>query len=258
MRLRALIADDEPLARERLRYLLSRDTDIEIGAECRTGKEVIAALRGSPFDVLFLDIEMPGRGGLEVIDQIGVANMPITVFVTAHNKYAIQAFEVNALDYLTKPVESDRLQNTLVRIRERILSRTALNTQHQWMSALAGLEQLLASRAAYASRILVPNGSGKESVINVDEIDWIEAADYYACLHVGQKRYMLRQTIKDLVQTLDPTKFVRIHRCAIVHVGRVSEILREGRTDGSVILANGQRLRMSKAGWQALLAMHNR
>jgi two-component system LytT family response regulator len=258
MRLRALIADDEPLARERLRYLLSRDTEVEIGAECRTGKEVIAALKGSQFDVVFLDIQMPGRGGFEVIDQVGAANMPITVFVTAYNTYAIQAFEVNALDYLTKPVEQDRIQNTLVRIRERIMSRTALNTQHNWMSSLAGLEQLLAPRAAYPSRILVPNGNGKESVVNVDEIDWIEAADYYACLHVGQKRYMLRQTIKDLAQTLDPTKFVRIHRCAIVNVGCISEILREGRTDGSVILASGHRLRMSKPGWQALLAMHNR
>jgi two-component system LytT family response regulator len=258
MRLRAVIADDEPLARERLKYLLGREDDIEIGAECRTGKEAIAALKETRFDVLFLDIQMPGRGGFEVIDQVGVANMPITVFVTAHNKYAIQAFEVNALDYLTKPIELNRLQNTLIRIRERVLSRAALSTQNQWMSTLAALEDLLSPRTSYPARILVPNGTGKESVVNVEEIDWIEAADYYACLHVAQKRYMLRQSIKDLARTLDPAKFVRIHRGAIVNVGRVREILREGRTDGSVVLAEGQRLRMSKAGWLALIALHRR
>jgi len=258
MKLRAFIADDEPLARERLRYLLGRDPDIEIGAECRNGKEVISALRSSTFDVLFLDIQMPGRGGFDVIDQVGAANMPLTVFVTAHNKYAIQAFEVNALDYLTKPIEPNRLQNTLIRVRERASSRTLLTTQQQWMSALAALEQPLAPQTTYPSRILVPNGSGREFLINVEEIDWIEAADYYACLHVGQKRYMLRQSIKDLAQSLDPSKFVRIHRCAIVNVGRISEILREGRTEGSVILTDGRALRMSKSGWQTLLALHGR
>src|SRR6185437_10339649 len=113
MTLRALIADDEPLARERLRHLLSRESDIEIDAECRTGKGVIAKLRESAFDVLFLDIQMPGHGGFEVIEELGIENMPVTVFVTAHNQYAIQAFEVSALDYLTKPVEADRLKGTL-------------------------------------------------------------------------------------------------------------------------------------------------
>lgn len=258
MTLRALIADDEPLARERLRHLLSKESDIEIDAECRTGKEVIAKLRESAFDVLFLDIQMPGRGGFEVIEELGIDNMPATVFVSAHNQYAIRAFEVSALDYLTKPVEADRLKRTLSRIREKIASRNALSTQKQWEAALAGLQQLLTSQVEYPSRILVPNGSGKDSIIPLENIDWIEAADYYACLHVGSKSYMLRATIKDLATTLDPRIFVRIHRSVIVNVARVSEILREGRSEGAVVLSDGRRLRMSNAGWQNLLAVHRR
>lgn len=258
MNLRTLIADDEQLARERLHYLLASETDVRIHAECRTGKEVIEKLNESTFDVLFLDIQMPGRGGFDVIEQVGVEKMPFTIFVTAHNQYAIQAFEVNALDYLTKPVEPERLRATLTRVRERVAARAALNFQGEWKSAVLNLEHLLTSKTDYPSRLLVPNGSSKESVIQVEKIDWIEAADYYACLHVGPKSYMLRETIKELAATLDPRIFVRIHRSVIVNVGRISEILREGRSEGSVILSNGCHLRMSKIGWRNLLAVHHR
>jgi two-component system LytT family response regulator len=258
MTLRTLIADDEQLARERLRYLLANDTDVRVDAECRTGKEVVEKLKESTFDVLFLDIQMPGRSGFDVIEQVGVENMPITVFVTAHTQYAIKAFEVSALDYLTKPLELDRLRATLARVRERMAARSALNSCEKWMSAVLNLEHLLISKTEYPSRLLVPNGTSKDSVVQVEDIDWIEAADYYACLHVGPKSYMLRETIKELASTLDPKTFVRIHRSVIVNVGKVSEILREGRSEGSVILSDGRRLRMSKVGWQNLLAVHNR
>lgn len=254
MRLRTLIADDEPLARERLRHLLSNDSDVSITSECRNGKEVIAALNHSTFDVLFLDIQMPGQGGFEVMHQLKAENRPAAVFVTAHNHYAVQAFEVNALDYLTKPIELPRLQATLARVKDRIASRSSLNDPQQWKSVLTDLEQLLSSRSEYPKRILVPNGS-KDIFVAVDDIDWIEAADYYACLHVGPKRHMIRETIKDLAQTLDPRKFVRIHRSAIVNASKVSEVIREGRGEGAVVLVNGERLRMSKVGWQSLLAI---
>ena len=128
MKLKALIADDEPLARERLRLLLSHDDEIEVAGECRNGREVVAALREMSIDVLFLDIQMPATGGFEVIEQIGPLRMPMTVFVSAHNHYAVKAFEVQALDYLTKPVEPERLEETLARVRERIASKTALMT----------------------------------------------------------------------------------------------------------------------------------
>jgi two-component system LytT family response regulator len=254
MKLKALIADDEPLARERLRLLLANDDEIEVAGECRNGREVVAAIRETKIDVLFLDIQMPGRGGFEVIEQIGTGQMPVTVFVTAHDQYAIQAFEVNALDYLTKPVELERMRATLVRVKERIASQAALITQQQLKSVLTSLEKASLLRKEYPKRLLVHNGT-KDSLINVNDIEWIEAADYYSCLHIGTKTFLLRETIKRLADTLDAGKFVRIHRSIIVNIDQVSEILREGQSEGSVTLLNGQRLRMSKVGWQNLLAV---
>ena len=253
MKLKALIADDEPLARERLRFLLSADDEITIAGECRNGREVISALRENRYDVLFLDIQMPGGSGIEIVEQIGPANMPVTVFVTAHNHYAVKAFEVHALDYLTKPVEPERLKAALARIKERIALQAALLTQEQLKAVLESLKDRDAAQPEYLRRLVVPNGA-KDSFVNVDEIDWVEAADYYSCLHVGGRKLMLRETIKQLAGTLDPRKFVRVHRCAIVNVDRVREILREGRNEGWVLLASGNRVKMSKAGWQNLLA----
>ncbi len=257
MKLRALIADDEPLARERIRYLLSPDEEIEIVGECRNGREVIDALRDASVDLLFLDIQMPGRGGFEVIEQIGAEKMPVTVFVTAHSHYAIQAFEVHALDYLTKPIEAERLRATVRRVKERVAASRALAAQEQLKSILVSLERSAPLRREYPERLLVPNGT-KDSFVTVSDIDWIEAADYYASLHVGSKSFMLREAIKQLANTLDPEKFVRIHRSVIVNVTRVREIVREGRGEGAVILEGGQRLRMSKAGWHALIALSRR
>ena len=257
MKLRALIADDEPLARERLRFLLAGDEDLEIAGECRNGREVVAALKEHPCDVLFLDIQMPGGSGFDIVEQLGSARMPVTVFVTAHHHYALKAFDAQALDYLTKPVEPERLKATLERVKERVRSQNALQAQEQFKSLLATLTEGPRARKEYPVRLIVPNGQ-KDSFINVDEIEWIEAADYYACLHVGSKTLMLRETIKQLAETLDPRKFVRVHRSAIVNIAQVRDILRGGRSEGWVQLAGGHRLRMSKAGWDALLAATRR
>lgn len=253
MKLKALIADDEPLARERLRLLLSGDEDLEVIDECRNGREVIAALREKSVDVLFLDIQMPGRGGFDVIEQVGVARMPVTVFVTAHNHFALKAFEVHALDYLTKPIEPERLQAALVRVKERIASNSALAAQEQLKSLLDTIPSTSRSERTYPKRLLVHNGT-KNVLVPVEEIEWIEAADYYSSLHVGQKQYLLREPIKQLASTLDPDRFVRVHRSAIVNIACVREIIREGRSEGAVVLHSGQHIRMSKVGWQALLA----
>ncbi len=254
MRLRTVIADDEHLARKLLRDLLSTDGSIEVTAECRNGRELVALLKSEPVDLLFLDIQMPGGTGLEVVEQIGAARMPPTVFVTAHDEYAVRAFEIHALDYLTKPIEPHRLKVTLEHVRERIASKAALVTQAQMQAALSNFGRVDAPAETYAKRLLVPDGA-QEAVIPVADIDWIEAADYYSCLHVGTKTYMLHQTTKQLADSLDPSRFVRIHRSTIVNIDRVKQILREGRTEFWVTLANGQKLRMSKAGWQGLLAV---
>ncbi len=252
MKLSALIADDEPLARERLRLLLADDEDVDVAGECRNGREVVEALKQKHLDVLFLDIEMPGSSGFEVVEQVGAAHMPITVFVTAHNHYALKAFDVHALDYLTKPVEPERLRSALVRVKERIAAHAALMTQEQLKSMLAALGTGSAKRKEYPQRLVVPNAA-KDSFVNVDEIEWIEAADYYSCIHAGARNLMLRETIKQLAETLDPRKFVRVHRSTIVNIDQVREILREGRSEGWVHLSSGRKLKMSKAGWQALL-----
>jgi len=161
---------------------------------------------------------------------------------------------VEALDYLMKPLEPERLQTTLRRVRERLAAHAAPMTQEQLKSALSVLSDASAGREKRPKRILVPNGS-KDIFVAVDEIEWIEADSYYSCLHVGTKRYMLRETIKQLAATLDPATFIRVHRSAIVNINYVREILREGQNDGWVVLANGQRLKMSKPGWQSLLAV---
>lgn len=252
MRLKAIIADDEVLAREGLRLLLSEDSEIEIVAECANGRETVAALKVQQADVLFLDIQMPGTDGFEVIEQAGDSHLPVIVFVTAHNEYAIKAFEVEALDYLTKPVELERLRQTLRRVKERVAADAAPMTQEQLKSTLAALTTGPVVQEKHPKRILVPNGA-KDIFVTVDEIEWIEADSYYSCLHVGPKRYMLRETIKQLASTLDPKTFVRVHRSAIVNINHVREILREGQNEGWLLLANGQRLKMSKTGWQSLL-----
>jgi two-component system, LytTR family, response regulator len=254
MKLKALIADDEPLARERLRFLLAGEDEIEIAGECRNGRELITALGEKSPDVLFLDIQMPGPGAFDVIEQIGAANMPVTVFVTAHNHYALKAFEVHALDYLTKPIEPERLHQTLARVKERVASKSALAAQEQLQSLFESMRAAPSPRSkTYPRRLLVRNGT-KDVLVSLDEVEWIEAADYYSCLHVGSRSYLLREPIKQLAGTLDPGKFVRVHRSAIVNIAQVREIVREGRSEGAVVLRSGQRLKMSKVGWQALLA----
>jgi two-component system LytT family response regulator len=236
MKLQALIADDEPLARERLRFLLAAEEEIEIAGECRNGKEVVAALKERPYDVLFLDIQMQGGNGFAAIEELGLARMTVTVFVTGQ-----------------KPVDRERLKATLERVKEKITSQNAVAAQEQFKLLLSALRDGVREKKEYLKRIVVPNGT-KDSVVNVDDIEWIEAADYYSCLHVGSKSLMLRETIKQLAETLDPGKFVRVHRSAIVNLGQVREILRGGRSEGWVLLANGRRLKMSKVGWEALLA----
>ncbi|HKO20177.1 MAG TPA: LytTR family DNA-binding domain-containing protein [Acidobacteriaceae bacterium] len=253
MNLRTLIADDEPLARERLRHLLAAHPEVEIVAECRNGREAVAALKAHPIDLAFLDIQMPGNSGFEVLREIGPAHMPLTVFVTAYNSYAVQAFEVHAIDYLTKPVEPERLAAALAHVQNQLDAKTALTVQVQLKHLLENFPQQPAERKQFPQRILVPDRA-KDSFVVVNEIEWIEAADYYVQLHVGSKTLALRQSIKQLAGSLDPKRFVRVHRSAIVNVSYVREILRDGHTDGWVVLSTGQRLRMSKAGWQNLLA----
>ena len=248
MTLRTIIVDDEPLARDLLRALLAEHDDIQVVAQCQDGQEAIFCLQTEPVDLLFLDVQMPEMGGFDVVERVGVRQLPPTVFVTAYHEHAVKAFDIHAVDYLTKPVDAERLALALERVREKIAAKVALLTQEQLTAVLNGLQNNGSN--LYTSRFLVKDGE-KEIFLPVEKIDWIEAAEYYCCLHANGHRYMLRETITELDKNLDPQRFIRIHRSAIVSLDRIREIYREG-PDGSVVLTNGQKLRMSRAGRQKL------
>ncbi len=254
MTLKTVVADDEPLARKRLRQLLTVDPEIEIVEECRNGEEVVSVLKSKSVDLLFLDIQMPGSTGFEVIEAVGVAQMPLTVFVTAYNDYAVKAFDVHALDYLIKPISPARLLTAVARVKERLAASSALSVQAQLNGLLQNINHSALALQAYPERLLIPSGA-EDTFVAVNEIEWIEAADDYACIHVGSRTYMLRETIRQLAASLDPKRFVRIHRSSIVNVNHVRKILREGRAEGWLLLSNGQRIKMSKVGWQSLLSI---
>ncbi len=251
MTLRTVLVDDEPLALDLLRVLLAAHQDIQIVAECENGREAIACLQSNPVDLLFLDVQMPKIDGFGVVEHVGLQHLPPTIFVTAYHEYAVRAFDVHAVDYLTKPVEAPRLQMALERVRRKIEAETALLTREQLTALLNGLRTGEESKP-YTSRFLVKDGE-KEILLSVEKIDWIEAADYYCCLHVGGRSYMLRESIADLSGELDPHRFVRIHRSSVVNLDRIREIYRDGQGEGTVVLTTGPTLRMSRSGRQKLM-----
>ena len=254
MTLRALIVDDEPLARDLLGLLLADHEDIQVVARCQNGREAISYLQSEPVDLLFLDVQMPNIDGFDVVEQVGLRHLPPTIFVTAYHEHAVRAFEIHAVDYLTKPVDAERLRVAVERVREKMAARVALMTQEQLTAMLNGLRNSTEESRSYPSRFLVKDGE-KEILVPVEKIDWIEAASYYSCLHTNGRRYMLRETITDLSNKLNPKQFARIHRSSIVNLDRIHEIYREGQGDGSIVLVDGQKLKMSKVGRQKLVEL---
>ncbi len=251
MTLRTVLVDDEPLARERIRLLLREEPDIDVIAECRNGNEAIAYLEEHEVDLLLLDVQMPGFSGLQVVEEVGLLRLPAIVFVTAFEEHAVRAFDLQAVDYLTKPVHSQRLSQALDRVRDRIAARQALLTHSQFSALIKELRTRDHKRTSYPSRLLVRDGT-KDNLVDVDSIVWIEACDYYSGLHVAKQTLLIRQTISALNQKLDPATFLRIHRSTIVNLKFVQEIHREGPKQGTVILKDGQQLQMSKLGRQNL------
>jgi two-component system, LytTR family, response regulator len=179
--------------------------------------------------------------------------MPITVFVTAHNEHAVNAFEVHAPDYLVKPIERKRLEQTLARVKETVQLEEALAARQQVSSAVEALRQL-ASQPERPQRFLTRSGN-TASVVAVNDIEWIEAADYYVCLHVAGKRHLLQESVRARETKLDPQKFIRLHRSAIVNLDHVREIHRDGQAEGWVLLSTGVRVRLNRNGWRKLIAV---
>ena len=231
MPLRVVIADDEPGARELLRDYLSRESEIEIVAECADGKSALAAIRKMAPDLVFLDIQMPELNGLEVIRQLSPANIPVVIFVTAYNQYAIEAFNVSAADYLLKPFDQSRFQKALWTGREKVIQRKRNSEVVKWASETEGVAK---------DRIAV-RSSGKIILIEFRLIDWIKGAGNYAELHVGEEVHLLRQTLNSLQQKL-PEEFARISRTHIVNMTSIRELKAKSHGDCTITLLDGTEL----------------
>jgi two-component system LytT family response regulator len=235
--LRVLIVDDEPLARQLVRMHLADDPDVVLVGECSGAEAVLEVARASP-DILFLDVQMPEVDGFELLAALPAADRPIVVFVTAYDRYAVRAFEVRALDYLLKPLDKARFAQALAHAKAQARARRHGELDERLMA-------LLRDRSRHVRRFLVRNREAT-LVVNAAEIDWIEAADYYASLHVGGKCHLLRETLAELETRLDPERFFRVHRSAIVNLERVREIHPLFRGDSELLLVDGTRVRLSR------------
>jgi two-component system LytT family response regulator len=226
-KIRALIVDDEPLARSNLKVLLREDPDIESIAECGSGTEAAAQIRATRPDLVFLDVQMPECGGFEVLELLKAdEKLPVIVFVTAYDEYALRAFDAGALDYLLKPFDDARFRLAMQRAKQKIAVHAALD-------------------ATETPRLTV-RSAGQVVYVQVPDIDWVEAADYYACLHVGTKSHLLRQSMADLEKELNPRIFCRIHRSTIVNLRRVQALKVDDAGEYEVLLEGGQKLRLSR------------
>lgn len=241
MPLTALIVDDEPLAREGLHLLLSEDGEFSAIYEAKNGREAVELIHTCQPDLVFLDIQMPEGDGLSVIRQIGPDRMPTVVFVTAHDQYAIQAFEMNALDYLLKPVTAARFQQTLQRSKMRLQSQPSNDANHQIIQLL----ETLAAPSRYIKRMAV-RSAGKTIFVEVEEIDWIEAAENYVQLHTARSTHLLHVAMNTLEKSLDPGLFLRIHRSFIVNTRRIKELQPATHGEFFVTLQGGVRLQSSR------------
>ncbi len=238
MTLRTLIVDDEPLARERLRTLLAAEPDVVLAGECGNGREAADAIRRHGPDLVFLDVQMPGWNGFEVIREVGVARMPAVVFVTAYDEYALGAFDVHAVDYLLKPFDAARFREALRRARARAVGGDGAGR----MAALVGDGSPPPGRA---ERLAVKSAGGI-SFVRVDELDYAEACGNYVRLHCGAARHLIRETMSALEARLDPTRFARVHRSALVNLERVKELHPLFHGDWEIVLAGGARLTLTR------------
>jgi len=241
MTLRIIIVDDEPLARERIRTMLEPEKDCQIVAECGNGPDAVEAIRKHSPDLVFLDVQMPGMDGFEVLRSLKGGTLPLVIFVTAYDQHALKAFEVHALDYLLKPFKQTRFKETLARARETLALR-------QTDAATRNLLQMLGRAQPapeYLTRIPVPAGD-RIVLIKTSEIEYIEAAGNYAILHVGKESHILRETLTSLEGKLDPKKFLRINRSTIVSLDQIREFRPLFEGEHAVLLRNGKQFTLTR------------
>ncbi len=241
MKIRTLIVDDEPLARQRIRTLLADEKGIELVGECANGREAVAAVRELCPDLVFLDVQMPLLDGFGVLEALSTERLPAVVFVTAYDRYAVRAFEAHALDYLLKPFDRSRFGQTLERARSQLKHGHQAGTNQQ-LRAL--LEELHAARRP-TDRLVVKSGT-KVTFLRLEEIDYIEAAGNYLRVHTGAEVHLLRETMARLESRLEGTRFLRIHRSTIVNLDRIRELQPSFHGDYAVILNSGAELTLSR------------
>ncbi len=239
---RVVIVDDEPLAREKLRTLLEGRAGYELVAECGDGAAAVEAIHELDPDLVFLDVEMPGLDGFGVLEALEPGREPYVVFVTAYDRYALRAFEVRALDYLLKPFHRARFEEALARVEERRRGHAA--APEEWTAIRALLDELRAERG-YAARLVVRTGQ-KITFVATADVDWIEADGNYARLHAGKRDYLLRETMKNVEARLDPRRFLRIHRSAIVNLDRIASVEPYFHGEYIVTLTDGHRITASR------------
>src|SRR6476660_1224921 len=240
-KIRTLIVDDEPLARERLAGLLSNEADMEVVAQCRDGEEAVTAIVDYTPDLVFLDVQMPQMDGFEVIEAVGPERMPLVIFVTAYDQHALRAFQVRALDYLLKPFDRERFAGALQRARKQIEREETGDLGRRLLALVKDLRK----DQPRAERLVVKSG-GRLFFLRADEIDWVEAAGNYVRLHVGTTSHLLRETMNAIEGRLDPEKFFRIHRSRIVNMERIQELQPWLNGEYDVVLRTGTRLTLSR------------
>jgi two-component system LytT family response regulator len=241
MPITTLVADDQPMARERLLALLAQEDDVTVVATAATGSDAVAAIRTHAPDLVFLDMQMPELDGLGVIEAIGTDRMPATIFVTAFDDYAIQAFEVHALDYLLKPFGRHRFEKALARARLHLQRSRA----HAVTEQFEALVKNLRAPSPVRNRIVVRTG-GRIAFVDVDQIDWVEAEGNYVRLHIGAESHLIRDTMTGMLGRLNSERFFRIHRSRIVRLDRIQSLHLASGGDYDVVLHNGVRLGLSR------------
>lgn len=250
--MRVVIADDERLARQKMRTLLESEANITVIAECQDGRQTVSAISCLHPDLLLLDIQMPDLDGFQVLTEIPPQEMPVVIFTSAYDQYAIRAFEAHALDYLLKPFDQERLHNAIERARVELLKSENREITHKLMELLSHIKSGASTAAVESANRLVIKAKGRVIFLDLEEIDWVEAAANYVRLNVGKESYLLRETISRTTERLDPNEFIRIHRSTIVNVRKIKELIPVNSGEYIVVLKNGKELSCSR-GYRALL-----
>ena len=247
---RALIVDDEPAARDAIRALVAGDPEITVIGECADGRSALDAIRAHAPHLLFLDVQMPEMDGFTMLRQLDPAELPIIVFTTAYDQYALRAFEVHALDYLLKPFDDDRFQDAVMRAKEQVRRGRIGALSGQLLALLDTVARPPGAPASprngrYVKRLVIKSG-GRVTLLDISDVDWVEADGDYVKIHAGKRWHLLRETMKRLEAELDPGRFARIHRSTIVNIDRMRKLSPSFAGEYAVVLHDGTKLKLSR------------